>query len=682
MLRTMGFDPVPKDSSGDTTPVPNDADVFKFTFKVNGKPISPAWITVDSDQDLKVYYDDSVFNNVSEDEDEHQHAKSFYDFLKQLKMWAKRRQLGFDLENQDHLAGDMALRQHMKTQEQLNEGYYPINKTSSYNDNIPTIKIVLQHTRQIQEGEQRFRNISKIFLENMDGERILAPTNRPGIAQIYARHLAEGGSVNDERWNHIKSICEEYTKMAGFVRATRNKQFNESAHKLVESGIDHYNSLRETLNRMRSHRGYNNYFENYTPPLMEDDTELSSINELFVQETLDPRIESVMPILSRLNKGKDITEVSELSEWADNLIGEATDLKSIPEDNTDYDEDLDGNPYEMGYRAAALYSKGKNSNPFEYGDPRHDEWENGWREGVAEEGLYENIDMSPEQAKQFINKPAVFRKQEKFLKSKDKDWMVTHDILSKSQEPTDMAKRAQEVGLTEDEESIRNGIHRDLLNWYKDKLTIAIQNDGFDVVMDTISQVAYDHKNTEELGTSDRHNLCKLVLSQLDIEEPEEGGLNVGQDLTEKLGKEQLRVGQVSGTEKAKTIKGHIGKPNQPHPFRGRLVGASESKNSKKIDEREGSTYEDSFFEGAEEEGLNEINETQEGKKYVCVHAKKGKCEVTANSSYEAAKKAAEKWKLKTTAGIDAYPADKPVDPAQLGESQTELEKILRLIKY
>lgn len=43
---------------------------------------------------------------------------------------------------------------------------------------------------------------------------------------------------------------------------------------------------------------------------------------------------------------------------------------------------------------------------------------------------------------------------------------------------------------------------------------------------------------------------------------------------------------------------------------------------------------------------------------YVCVHAKKGKHECTASSSYEAAKKAAEKWGLKSTAGIDAHLAD------------------------
>lgn len=46
--------------------------------------------------------------------------------------------------------------------------------------------------------------------------------------------------------------------------------------------------------------------------------------------------------------------------------------------------------------------------------------------------------------------------------------------------------------------------------------------------------------------------------------------------------------------------------------------------------------------------------------KYVCVHAKKGKYECEAESSYGAAKKAAEHWGLKSTAGIDAHLADKP----------------------
>lgn len=51
------------------------------------------------------------------------------------------------------------------------------------------------------------------------------------------------------------------------------------------------------------------------------------------------------------------------------------------------------------------------------------------------------------------------------------------------------------------------------------------------------------------------------------------------------------------------------------------------------------------------------ISESEE-RPYVCVHAKKGKYECKASSSYGAAKKAAEHWKLKSTAGIDCYLAD------------------------
>ena len=47
-----------------------------------------------------------------------------------------------------------------------------------------------------------------------------------------------------------------------------------------------------------------------------------------------------------------------------------------------------------------------------------------------------------------------------------------------------------------------------------------------------------------------------------------------------------------------------------------------------------------------------------EDKPYICVHADKGKHECHAKSSYEAAKKAAAHWKMKSTAGIDAHLAE------------------------
>jgi len=326
LLKVRGYDPVGLDSDGEKTPVPENAEIFKFTFKKNGKDHGNVWITIDNLQKLVIYFDDNVSDSGDENTSGTDYTDSWMGFLKNLKNWALRHQLSFDLRNRNHLASDMAQRSHMKKEQKVNEGYHAMGKASSYNDNVPTVKIVLQHTRQIQEGEQRFRNIAKIYLENTQGERILAPTTRPGIAQIYARHLAEGGVPNDDRWNHIKSLCEEYTKMSGFVRAVRGNQFNESAQKVVEAGLNHYQSLRETLGKLRGQRGYNTYFESYTPALMETDGDETSLNELFVQETLDPRIESVMPILSKLSKSLgEMKEVSELAEWADELVEDTVD---------------------------------------------------------------------------------------------------------------------------------------------------------------------------------------------------------------------------------------------------------------------------------------------------------------------------------------------------------------------
>jgi hypothetical protein len=319
LLHSKGFDPTMLDTSGKEIPTPEEAEVFQFNFVKDGENYGKVTISVDGLHKLVIYFSDDIAN--SEKEESHGEDESWYKVLNQLKRFAQRYQLSFELRNVDNLKHDMAKREYMKKQERISEGYYPMGKKASYNDAVPNVKIVLQHTRQIEEGEQRYRNIAKIFLENSEGERFLAPTIKPGIARVYGRLIAEGDKPHGDRWNHVTSLVEEYQKMGAFVRATRNGQFNESAQRLVNEGVNHYQSLRETLSKMTGHRGYNTYFESWTPSLMEEESEETNLNELFVQETLDPRIESVMPILSKLQKKvAEMKEVGELSEWADSLL--------------------------------------------------------------------------------------------------------------------------------------------------------------------------------------------------------------------------------------------------------------------------------------------------------------------------------------------------------------------------
>jgi hypothetical protein len=337
-----GYKPVPLDYRDQRVAASQKADVFELTFFKDGKDYGKAYITLDGSKSIKVYFGEEQEDSPHNPTRGVEYDDTWTGFLKHLKRWGGRRQLGFDLLNKDRLGDDMKQRVYYKNKEKLGESYHAMGKKASYNDAVPNVKIVIQHSRAIEEGEQRYRNVAKIFLENIDGERFLAPTTRPGIARVYARHIAEGGVPNDERWGHIKSICEEYNKMAGFVRATRGKQFNESAQALINEGASHYKNLRETLSRMTGHRGYNTYFESWTPTLMEDEGD-DSINELFVQETVDPRIESVMPILSRLRKNvSEVKEVDALAEWADSVINEnLVEMEDEIRNSSRHDPNLD-----------------------------------------------------------------------------------------------------------------------------------------------------------------------------------------------------------------------------------------------------------------------------------------------------------------------------------------------------
>ena len=307
-LYAQGYKPDPLDSAGDEAEV-EKADVFRMHFTTDEGKKSNAWIAIVDD--TLVLWADNDFVNLPK----------YENFNLFWKTWAKNQTLKWEVSNRDRLVSDMKKRTAMKKKEdQLNEGYYALGKQRSYSDSVPTVKLIIQHTRQLEEGEQRFRNIAKIFVENAGGERFLLPTNRPGLARVFARHIAEGGTPYDDKGRHITTLVEEYNKMAGFVRATRNGQFNESALKLVNEGLMHYNNLRMTLQGMTSHRGYNKYFESYTPVLNEEADDDTSLNELFVEETLDPRIESVMPILKRLSKNiNEMSAVKELEEWAESI---------------------------------------------------------------------------------------------------------------------------------------------------------------------------------------------------------------------------------------------------------------------------------------------------------------------------------------------------------------------------
>ena len=313
-LRACGFDNLStKDVDGDDVPSSKEADQFIFQYSRNGKDYGNVVITTHGGK-VSVYYNKNLNRGPGGTD------TGWTKFLMKLKDWVLRNgQMEFKAGNIDNIGYEMKKRKQQKREESLSEGYYGTRHTS-YSDNTPKIKMIIKHSKSIDEGDQRYRYIDKIFLENELGERVLIPTKKPSVGRAFARHLAEGGQYNDERWKHIREIAEDISSLGGFVRATKTKQFNESVMQVVNEATGHYQKLRETIKKLQNSRGYNMYFENWQPRLMEQDSE-QDFSSMFVSNRLDPRIEQALPVLSKLNiKVNDIHEAIEFEQWANSIV--------------------------------------------------------------------------------------------------------------------------------------------------------------------------------------------------------------------------------------------------------------------------------------------------------------------------------------------------------------------------
>ena len=195
LLVTRDFDPEILDSAGKAVTDPAEAELFSFDWKTQNKNYGTVVILLGADQELEVYYGDNL-GRAMESED----RRDWYQFLEQMKSFATRNLLSFELNNLNRLKytmqGMAAIR------EGLFEGYYGTRKVS-YSDQPKKTKLVIRHSKTLGEGDARFRNIESLFVETADGERFRVPSRSLTHGKMLARHVAEGGTPYDRVGQHI-----------------------------------------------------------------------------------------------------------------------------------------------------------------------------------------------------------------------------------------------------------------------------------------------------------------------------------------------------------------------------------------------------------------------------------------------------------------------------------------------
>jgi hypothetical protein len=318
---STGKPPVGENGSVDIT----QADMFTFDYVgESGQNYGTVVIMMGSDNQLTVFFGDNVGRSMEvADKD------SWYKFLEQLRMFAKRNLLRYDLQNLSRL------KYTMQGMAAIREGLfesYTGTRHVSYTGQATEARLMIRHNRKLEETDARYRHIESLFIETADGERFRLPFTKLSGGRAMLEHVRAGGRPYDARGQHIVQMIEQINVLSNFRRAHRGRVFEGAAATLVTETENYYESLKHNLKSIQTSRGYSAYFESWNPTdITETELVVEDIKNLFVEQTVDPRILQALPVLAQVQETSRMKEADIFEAWADHITEGTWSRPDTPE---------------------------------------------------------------------------------------------------------------------------------------------------------------------------------------------------------------------------------------------------------------------------------------------------------------------------------------------------------------
>lgn len=325
LLVTRNYSPEMLDRQGKPSGA-EDAKTFTFDYvSGSGKNYGTMVVILDSDNDMKVFYGDNL-GRAMEGDDKDQ----FFDFQQQLNKFARMHRWTYtakDLSQLKHTMQGLAA-----IQEGLFEGYYGTRKIS-YAGEPTEARLMIKHNRTLGEADARFRYVESLFIETADSQRFKLPFKNLGGGRAMLEHVRQGGNPYDVRGVHIAEMVQEIGTLSRFNRASATRVMEGATQELITEARAYYKSLRENMKRLASPRGYQAYFETWHPATIDEQQDLvEDIKTLFIEQTLDTRIEAALPLLARIQQqGNAMKEAQIFENWVNGICEGTWSLPETPE---------------------------------------------------------------------------------------------------------------------------------------------------------------------------------------------------------------------------------------------------------------------------------------------------------------------------------------------------------------
>ena len=330
------------DESSTITNVPTKARFFDFDFK-EGEKVN---VTLD-EKSITILYNNDLIEGESDTI-----KSSWYNFMKEMRTFAKKRMLNFDTRNITKTNLDKRdyqyLSQNRPGEETMSESkMYGTSKTSF--QDIGNAKMIVKHRGPVdfENPAGRTQQIDSIYIESAEGERFKYPFRHLNGARAMATHVSEGGNQYDSFGKHIVSLSEELSKLRTFkTYMNRSNVMAEGLAGYMDIVNERIETVKETVFKLQRPTHYKEAFESFEETVMEEvpeDVSSNWIDELTIRQ-FNEELKSVFPYI--YNLVKENTKPTQIGP--EDLLGEF-DGPDETDQEMSMDYEFTGDDGEMAY---------------------------------------------------------------------------------------------------------------------------------------------------------------------------------------------------------------------------------------------------------------------------------------------------------------------------------------------
>lgn len=330
-------------AEGVTTNMPSESRFYEFTYGGNGGKVS---VSLD-EESVVVMYSENLFDS----EDASMKTK-WYDFLKEMRVFAKKRMLNFevrDIEKSNLEKRDYKFLSNKNGDNTMTEStMYGTSKTSY--QNIADARICVKHSESINQelAGGRSQKIGSIYIESANGERFKYPFKHLNGARAMARHVAEGGNMYDDFGKHIVGLSEEMNKLRKFkTYMSRSSVMAEGLAGYMDVVNERIEAVKSTVAKLQNKSHYTEATANFQSVVLEEvpeDVATDWTAQLTIKQ-FNEELKGVFPyiykLVSEANKIKELGPEDLLGEGDDDYTAKKKALQDIQNDpNTAKDPEL------------------------------------------------------------------------------------------------------------------------------------------------------------------------------------------------------------------------------------------------------------------------------------------------------------------------------------------------------